>query len=175
MVGNIELVLEPTTKRGIVATDTILKGGLILAPVAPIIQCTSVQIPDNALYLNYSVTLAVKSDDKGLTEAKFYVCPKYPQKFSEAKVSGTAAKATSEFIVSFWLLTLCGDSGKANCVIDSETVDCMGVDVNIPLLKNAKQLKKGDQMFVYQPHGTTTKWPIDSMLSSQPAKRQRTS
>ena len=175
MVGNIELVLEPAAKRGIVATDKILKGGLILAPAAPITQLTSGKIPDNALNLNYSATLAAKSDDKGVSEAKFYVSPKYPQKFSEAKVSGTATEVAPEFIVPFTLLTLCVDSGKASCVIDFDSVDCMGADVKIPLLKNTKQLKKGDQLFVYQPHGTTTKWPIGSMLSFQPAKRQRTS
>lgn len=172
--SRITLVLEPVVDRGIYVTDdTIAKGELVLAPISPSILFTSGKIPDNAVDLDMTYHIAAAKGDKK-TLMKFYIASKAPQKQSGAKVSGTVCKDVQEYIVPFWMISICGDSKNANSVIEFETVDILGHAVEIPLCKNTKQLKKGDRVYVYQPHGVTTKFPVFSMVSATSAKRPKT-
>ena len=172
--SGIELVLEPTVDRGIYVTaNKIAKGELRLAPVSLGIMSTAGKVPDQAVDLDMSYHISAAKGAKK-TQVKFYIVPKPPQKQQDAKMSGTSCKDVQEFIIPFWLLSVCGDSAKANCVIEFETVEVMGQSVEIPMCKNTKQLKHGDRVYVYQPHGVTSKFPIFSLVSaSSAAKRQK--
>ena len=117
-------------------------------------------------------TQASKGDKRVML--KFYINQRMPQERAVAKGEGGAsAKETQEFIVPFWLLSPCADPATANCIIEFEHVDVVGTTVEIPICKNTKQLTPGDRLYVHQPHGVTSRFPVAYLRSAPSAKRQK--
>jgi hypothetical protein len=162
----LELVLEPSARRCIIAREKISKGELAIPPVAPTIQYTpSAKLPDACLDLGMTFTFT-RAVDKPVVN--LYITPKMPQTFTAAKVSGAVAADKQEFIAPFWLITCTSDQAVANCCIQQRNVDVLGVSVPIPVLVNTRVIKIGEQLFTHQKHGCSSKYPIDTPAAKKP-------
>ena len=152
-------------------TRKISKGELVIPPVSPSIQYTpNAKLPDASLDPGTTFTFTRATDMKPVVN--LYIVPKLPQAFTVAKVSGAVAADKQEFIAPFWMITCTSDPARANCCIQQRSVDVLGVSVQIPVLVNTRVIKLGEQLFTFQKHGCSSKYPIDT--DKPAAKKPRT-
>ena len=152
--------------RAVVAAKHIQKGCLTLVPATRRIQVRS--LSDDAMkhpYLDIGVLDAPMGDRKG---QRFWLGPDLPTDDTKVGRASSEDKAPSPFVVPFWFvyanaLDDAEDLESANMTLCMEQKTVGIVQINIPCMKNTKNLKAGAVLRIVAPKA-----------EGHPKKRQKT-
>jgi len=160
--GVLHCTIAP--KFGVTANKKFAVGALVLYPISNVVKITNIK--DKAAPAN-TLTISQVTFDGCVAPQFLYTKSPNITDDKDKSEADENAESDDEFIAPFWIVADTPDHSAANMHI--QPYDSAGV--SICRMVNIAEIKVGDELKYFKPHGDKVKYPIPS--DEPPAKKAK--